>query len=117
LLNYIHRLGWQTLCGLKSNRKLTAQWLDQHVHALRHQRYTRVSVTTADGTTTTYLVRTFTRCLEDVAFDVRVFASRRHERDKHPAYFASMDLALSATQALQGYGRRWSCEVDNFSLK
>jgi hypothetical protein len=55
--------------------------------------------------------------VEDVAFDVRVFASRRHERDKHPAYFASTDLALSATQALQGYGRRWSLLLDNFSLK
>jgi DDE superfamily endonuclease len=117
LLNYIHRQGWHTVCGLKSNRKLNGQRLDQHTDALRHQRYTSVGVTAADGTTTTYLVRVLTGRLADVAFDVRVFASRRHYRDKRPAYFASTDLALSAAQALQGYGRRWSCEVDNFYLK
>ena len=68
-------------------------------------------------TTTTYLVRDLTGRLEDVAFDVRVFASKRHYRDTRPAYFLSTDLTRSATQALQGYDRRWSCEVDNFYLK
>ena len=48
---------------------------------------------------------------------VRVFASKRHPRDNRPAYFASTDLALPATRALQGYGRRWSCEIDNLYLK
>jgi hypothetical protein len=117
LLKYIQRQGWYTVCALKSNRKLNGQRLSQHVHALRHQRYTRVCVTAADNTTTSYLVRTLTGRLEDLACDVRVFASRRHKRDRFPAYFMSTDLALSARQALQGYGRRWSCEVDNFYLK
>jgi hypothetical protein len=117
LLNYIHRQGWQTVCGLKSNRKLTGKRLDQHERALRHQRYTSVRVTATDETTTSYLVRDLSGRLEDVAFDVRVFASKRHYRDKRPAYFLSTDLARSAAQALQGYGRRWSCEVDNFYLK
>ena len=117
LLTYIQRQGWHTVCGLKSNRKLNGQRLDQHFHALRHRRYTRVGVTAADSTTTTYLVRTLTGRLEDVACDVRVFATRRHKRDTFPAYFLSTDLALSASQALQGYGRRWSCEVDNLYLK
>lgn len=117
LLTYIHRQGWHTVCALKSNRKLNGQRLDQHAHALRHQRYTSVTVTAADATSTTYLVRRLMGRLEQVAFDVRVFASRRHYRDKYPAYFLSTNLALSASQALQGYGRRWSCEVDNFYLK
>jgi len=117
LLNYIHRQGWQTVCGLKSNRKLNGKRLDQHAPALRHQRYTSVTVTATDETTTTYLVRDLSGRLEDVAFDVRVFASKRHYRDTRPAYFLSTDLTRSATQALQGYGRRWSCEVDNFYLK
>jgi len=117
LLNYIHRQGWQTVCGLKSNRKLTGKRLDQHACALRHQRYTSVRLTATDETTTTYLVRDLSGRLEDVAFDVRVFASKRHYRDTRPAYFLSTDLTRSATQALQGYGRRWSCEVDNFYLK
>jgi hypothetical protein len=117
LLKYIHRQGWHTVCGLKSNRKLNGTRLDQHARALRHQRYTPVTVTAADDTKTTYLVRDFTGRLEDVAFDVRVFASKRHPRDNRPAYFASTDLALPATRALQGYGRRWSCEIDNLYLK
>src|SRR5207249_12137575 len=72
LLKYIHRQGWHTVCGLKSNRKLNRQRLDQHASALRHQRYTPVSVTAADETMTTYLVRDLSGRLEDVAFDVRV---------------------------------------------
>jgi hypothetical protein len=117
LLKYIHRQGWQTVCGLKSNRKLNGTRLDQHASALRHQRYTPVTVTAANDTKTTYLVRDLTGRLEDLAFDVRVFASKRHPRDTRPAYFASTDLALPARTALQGYGRRWSCEVDNLYLK
>jgi len=117
LLKYIHRQGWHTVCGLKSNRKLNGQRLDRHTDALRHKRYTAVGLTAADGTTNSYLVRTLEGHLEEVAFDVRVFASRRHYRDTRPAYFLSTDLALSARAALQGYGRRWSCEVDNFYLK
>jgi DDE superfamily endonuclease len=117
LLKYIHRHGWQTVCGLKSNRKFNGKRLDQHAPALRHQRYTSVRVTATDATKTTYLVRELSGRLEDVAFDVRVFASKRHYRDTRPAYFLSTDLTRSAAQALQGYGRRWSCEVDNFYLK
>jgi hypothetical protein len=117
LLTYIHRQGWHTVCGLKSNRKLNGTRLDQHARALRHQRYTPVTVTATDGKKTTYLVRDLIGRLEDVAFDVRVFASKRHPRDTRPAYFMSTDLALPAVKALQGYGRRWSCEIDNLYLK
>ena len=117
LLKYIHRQGWHTVCSLKSNRKLNGKRLDQHASVLRHQRYTPVRVTAADGAKTTYLVRDLTGRLEGLACDVRVFASKRHRRDTHPVYFASTDLALPATTALQGYGRRWSCEVVNFYLK
>jgi hypothetical protein len=41
----------------------------------------------------------------------------RLQRDNRPACFASTDLALPASTALQGYGRRWSCDVDNLYLK
>ncbi|MDP9315605.1 MAG: transposase [Chloroflexota bacterium] len=117
LLKYIHHQGWHTVCGLKSNRKLNGKRLDQHTRVLRHQRYTSVTVTAADGAKTTYLVRDLVGRLEGLAHAVRVFASKRHYRDTRPAYFASTDLALPAGAALQGYGRRWSCEVVNFYLK
>lgn len=117
LIKFIRCQQWHVICALKSNRKLNGQRIDQLARALRHQRYTPVTVTATDGTKTTYLVRDRVGRLEAVPFDVRVLISKRHPGDKHPAYFASTDLALTPTVALQGYGRRWSCEVDNFYLK
>ena len=117
LLKFVHRQGWQTTCGLKSNRKLDGTRLDQHAQALRHQWYTKVSVTAADGDKTTYHVRRLDGRLADCSFPVRVYFSKRHPRDKFPAYIACTDLACSAKQALQGYAWRWSCEVVNFYLK
>jgi hypothetical protein len=55
--------------------------------------------------------------LANVPYDVRVYFSKRHPREKFPAYIACTDLACSAKQALQGYTWRWSCETVNFFLK
>ena len=117
LLKYVRRQGWHVTCGLKSNRKLNGKRLDQLAYALRHQRYTHVRVTAADGEKTTYYVRQATGRLAHLPNDVRVFFGKRHPRDKFPAYFMSTDLTRSAQQALQGYRGRWSCEVVNFYLK
>jgi hypothetical protein len=113
LIKYVRRQGWHVTCGLKCNRRLNGVRLDH----LRHQRYTRVRVTATDGNPTTYYVRTTAGRLVDVPYDVRVFLSKRHPREKFPAYFMSTEHTRSAQQALQGYGGRWSCEVDNFYLK
>ena len=104
-------------CGLKLNRKLNRKRIDQIASALRHRRHTHVQVSAADGNQTTYYVRQTTGRLQKVPFDVRVFFSKRHPREKSPAYFMSTDLTRSAQQALQGYSGRWSCEVGNFYLK
>jgi hypothetical protein len=117
LIKYVHRQGWQVTCGLKHNRKLNGKRIDQIATALRHQRYQQVQVTAADGNQTTYYVRQTTGRLQNVPFDVRVFFSKRHPREKSPAYFMSTDLTRSAQAALQGYSGRWSCEVGNFYLK
>jgi DDE superfamily endonuclease len=117
LLKYVRRQGWHVTCGLKSNRKLNGVRIDHLASALRHQRYMRVRVTATDGNTTTYYVRTTTGRLSDVPYEVRVFFSKRHPRGRASAYFLSTDHTRSAHQALQGYGGRWSCEVDNFYLK
>jgi hypothetical protein len=117
LIKYVRRQGWHVTCGLKHNRKLNGKRIDQIASALRHRRYTHISVTAADGTQTAYYVRHTTGRLQKVPFDVRVFFSKRHPREKSPAYFMSTDLTRSAQQALQGYCGRWSCEVDNFYLK
>ncbi|HEX6035592.1 MAG TPA: transposase [Anaerolineales bacterium] len=117
LIKYVRRQGWHVTCGLKHNRKLNGQRIDQIASALRHRRYTHIQVTAADGNQTTYFVRQTTGRLKKVPFDIRVFFSKRHPREKSPAYFMSTDLTRSAQQALQGYSGRWSCEVGNFYLK
>src|SRR3954469_22094334 len=80
LIKYIHRQGWHTVCALKSNRKFSGQRLPQFGATLRHKRSTRVRVTAADGTTTTYHVRDAVGRLSDLPFDVRVMFSKRHPR-------------------------------------
>jgi hypothetical protein len=117
LIKYVRRQGWHVTCGLKHNRKLNGQRIDQIASALRHRRYIPIQVTAADGNKTTYFVRQATGRLKKVPFNVRVFFSKRHPREKSPAYFMSTDLTCSAQQALQGYSGRWSCEVSNFYLK
>jgi hypothetical protein len=117
LIKYVRRQHWHVTCGLKSNRKLSGMRVDQLDHALRHRRYTHVQVTAADGNQTSYFVRDTIGRLEKVPFDVRVFISRRHPREKSPAYFMSTALTRSAQQALQGYQGRWSCETVNFYAK
>lgn len=117
LITYVRRQGWHVTCGLKCNRTLNGVRVDHLASALRHQRYTRVRITAADGNTTPYYVRTTTGRLSEVPDDVRVWFSKRHPRGKSSAYFLSTELTRSAQQALQGYGGRWSCEVDNFYLK
>jgi len=117
LLKYIHRQGWHAVCALKSNRKFSGQRLNQFGATLRHKRYTRVRVTAADGTTTTYYVRDAVGRLSKVPFDVRVMFSKRHPRARSRSYFASTDLARSVVETLRGYGGRWSCEVVNFYTK
>jgi len=117
LVKYVRRQGWHATFGLKSNRKLDGQRLNQHAQVLRHRWYTRVRVITADGDEQTYYVRRLDGRLAQVPFDVRVYFSKRHPREKSPAYIACTDLACSAKQALQGYTWRWSCETVNFFLK
>jgi hypothetical protein len=117
LIKYVRRQGWHVTCGIKSNRRLNGKRIDAHAQALRHRWYTRVSVTTTDGDKRTYFVRRRDGRLADVPFDVRVYFSKRHPREKSPAYIACTDLPCSAKQTLQGYTWRWSCETVNFYLK
>jgi hypothetical protein len=117
LINYVRRQRWHVTCGLKCNRRLDGKRIDKHAQVLKHRWYTRVTVTTADGDKRTYYVRRREGRLAHVSYDVRVYFSKRHPREKSPAYIACTDLACSAKQALQGYTWRWSCETVNFFLK
>jgi hypothetical protein len=116
LIKFARRQGWPVTCALRSNRKLGSLNLRQHAQALRHQRYTRIAVTVADGPVT-YCVRQVQDHLSGIPGTVRVFISKRQPRSQFLLYFACTDLSLSAQQALQGYHGRWSCEMDNFYLK
>jgi hypothetical protein len=117
LLKFIRRQKWHAVCALKSNRKLQGQPLSQFVSTLKHKWYTPVRVSAADGSKTTYYVRSAVGRLSKVPFDVRVMFSKRHPRARSWAYFLSTDLARSVVPTLRGYGGRWSCEVVNFYVK
>jgi hypothetical protein len=117
LIKYVRSQGWHVTRALKCNRKLNGKRIDQLAYALRHKRYTQIVVPAADGNTTTYYVRQTTGRLENVPYDVRVFFSKRHPRQKGLAYFMSTALTRSAQQASQDYSGRWSCEVLNFYIK
>jgi len=117
LLKYIRRQGWHVVCRIEPNRNLDNQRVDQRNMAQRQRRCVHVDVTVADGKKRTYLVRTMTGRLNKVPFDVCVLVSRRHYRDQHPVYFVSTDLALMPQKTLQGYAKRWNCEIDNLYLK
>ena len=120
--------GWHVICALKANRTLrrpgqpgqprvVKQQVRQWAKGLRYTPYTRARVEAADGTATTYLVRSLTGRLNQVPFDVCVLISKRTRRDKRPAYFLCTDLSLSPQTVLKYYLLRWPCEVDNWYLK
>lgn len=117
LIQYIRRQDWHAVFRIEPNRRLSGQRVDQRASAQRHRRYVPVDITVADGSKRTYLVRSMIGRFHKVPFDVCVLVSRRHYRDPFPVYFASTDLTLSPQQALQGYAKRWNCEVDNWYLK
>jgi hypothetical protein len=117
LLTYIRRQGWHAICGVRSNRTLSGQRLDQRFQAQQHRRYVYVDIRAADGSTRTFLARHMTGRLSKVPFDVRALVTKRHYRDKRPVYFLCTDLSLPPQTALQWYAKRWNCEIDNFYLK
>ena len=116
LIKFVRRQGWHVICALKYNRKLDGTRLDNHARTLRHKRYLPVVLTAADGNKTTYWVRSLKGHLEEIPFKVCVWVSKRHPREKSPAYFLSTDLELNAQQGFQQYQQRWSCEVANWYL-
>ena len=116
LIKFVRRQGWHVICALKYNRKLDGTRLDTHARTLRHQRYLPVTLTAADENQTTYWVRSLEGHLEEIPFKVCVWVSKRHPREKSPAYFLSTDLELKPQQGFQQYQQRWSCEVANWYL-
>ena len=116
LIKFVRRQGWHVICALKHNRKLDGTRLDTHARTLRHRRYLPVTLTAADGNKTTYCVRSLEGHLEEIPFKVCVWVSKRHPREKSPAYFLSTDLELKPQQGFQQYQQRWSCEVANWYL-
>ena len=118
IIGYVHNQGWEAIGGLKSNRTLNAKQVKQLFKQQRPKtKPRRVRVTSADGKVKTYWVYVLVGRLSKLPFDVCVLISLRHPGDKSPAYFFCTDLSLTPRQILEGYGHRWSCEVDNFYLK
>lgn len=112
LLKWCRAQDWHAIFRLKSNRLLDGVQVRHHDQRLKHRRYTRVRAPAADETRPrAYLVRSLSGKLSTLPDDVRVFISRRHNRDKRPRYYGATDPSLSAQQALTWFHERWSCEV------
>jgi hypothetical protein len=107
LIKWCRRRNWHVICAVRSNRCLNGENVRTHNQLLKHQRYTRVTLTAADKPSRTYLVRQVDGRLNDLPFDVRVFISKCSRRDRRPRYFMSTDLSLSAYQVLSRYMKRW----------
>ena len=117
LLKFCRRQGWHVICAVKSNRCLDEKQVSQWNRELKHRRYLRVRLTATDEKTRGYWVRQLQGRLNNVPFDVCVFISKRHPRDRRPKYFLCTDTSLAAQAVLTIYQHRWPIEVDNFYLK
>jgi hypothetical protein len=88
---------WHVICRLKSNRLLDGVQVRHHDPRLKHRRHTRVRVPAADEEPPRYyLVRSLTGKLSTLPDTVRVFMSRRHNRDKRLRYYGCTNPSLSA---------------------
>jgi hypothetical protein len=117
LIGWCRDQDWHVICRLKSNRSLDDVQVRQHHQRLKHRPYTQVRVRAADEKRAkTYRVRWLTGKLSNLSEDVRVFISQRHSGDSYPRYYLCTDLSLSADDALNGFLKRWSCEVANWYI-
>jgi hypothetical protein len=118
ILKWCRAQGWHAIFRLKSNRLLNGVQVRDHNQRLKHRRYDRVTVTAADEERSrSYLIRSLTGRLSSLPDEVRVYISKRHNRDNRPRYYASTDPSLSAQAALNWFHYRWSCEVANWYVK
>jgi hypothetical protein len=118
ILKWCRAQDWHAVFRLKSNRLLNGVQVRQHNQRFKHRRYTRVRGTAADEERPkTYLVRSLTGKLSSLSDQVRVYISKRHNRDTRPRYYSSTDPSLSAHRALNWFHNRWSCEVANWYIK
>jgi hypothetical protein len=119
LIKFCRRQGWQVICAIKSNRRISKKNVTLHDLALKHKPYQKVELQALDPLrpAPVYYVRTVTGHLEEFSDKVCAIISRRHKGDHFPKFFVCTDLTLSAQEALRLYQRRWPVEVDNFYLK
>jgi hypothetical protein len=118
ILKWCRARDWHVIFRLKSNRLLNGIQIKVHNQRVKHRRYDHVKVTAADEECPkTYLVRSLTGKLSTLPDQVRVYISKRHNRDTRPRYYGSTHPSLSAHRALNDFHVRWSCEVANWYIK
>jgi transposase len=116
LIRFIRRKNWHVICALKSNRVFKGKKLVRHARYIRNKSLETIFVGSADSTTK-YWVCVKEGHIKGLREDSLVIFSKRHPRDKRPAYFMSTDTELSAKQVLEYYTSRWEVEVDHLYLK
>lgn len=116
LINYCRRQGWQVVCGIKSNRKLSGKTLTQLARTPGKRR-TLVEVESSAGQHTRYWVRAFEGLVEGVGQTCRVVISRGTGRRAPVFYLLTTDLTLSLQEVMQIYSGRWRVELLHWDLK
>jgi len=116
LIHSVRSKHWHVICALKSNRVWKGKRLALHARYLRNQSLTRIHLGSAHSAST-YWVCVKQGRLKGLSEEALILFSKRHLRDKRPAYFLSTDRSLSAKQVLALYSTRWDVEVDHFYLK
>ncbi|MEW6609820.1 MAG: transposase [bacterium] len=116
LLRFILKKNWHVICALKSNRVFKGKSLSRHARYIRNKSLETIFVGSADSTTK-YWIRVKKGRIKGLREENLVIFSKRHPRDKRPAYFLSTDTELSGRQVLEYYTNRWEVEVDHLYLK
>lgn len=117
LVKWIRRQGWHVIAAVKANRLLNGKSLTTWHKDLKKRRYQRVRLQQANGRRRTYFTRLIQGRLEKVPLDVSVVISKKAPGATAPKYFLCTDPKLSAQQILTRYQKRWSQEVDNWTVK
>ncbi|MEW6621458.1 MAG: transposase [bacterium] len=116
LIKYCRANGWHVICALKSNRKFNGKKLARIARHIRHRRFTKTIVNSADSVSIYWVYEKIGR-INGLDEEVKVFISKRHRSDKFGEFFLCTDTEMSARQALSFYTKRWAIEVDYLYLK
>ena len=116
LFKSVRSRGWHFICASKSTHHLSGTALSQWWPKLAQQRSKPITLRSTKGKRT-YAARIKHGLVRGCKTPVAAVITKRHRRDRTPAFFLSSDTRLTAQTILKRYGRRWEAELGNWWLK